>query len=696
MYFFFIILFVFNASIQSIEQEKLEIDDKTKKQKSKITREINVYGKDLRFSASEGSIKSDKINQRPLYSVGDIADLVPGVVSTGHSGLGKANQYFLRGFNLDHGTDFSTSIDGVLINNPSHVHGQGYNDINFIIPEIIQEIKFKKGVYSSEDGNFSSAGSMRIQYKNELERGISKIEAGSFGHRRILVADSYKLGLGKLLIANEVYNFNGPWSNPDHYKKLNSVIGYGISDENKGFQIKWSGYKGTWNATNQVPERAFNIGKNEFDPYNNGLNRFDTADSSDGGKSARSSLTLDFYLKNSKSITKILAYHVYYDLDLFSNFTLYLKNPDRGDQIEQKEFRNNSGVQFSHTFKTNFFDLESNHTFGIHFRRDYIQNSLSNTQSRIKWNATKDNRIIETNLSPYYENQTIWSDRVKTQIGVRGEFFHFNVEDRLGLNPFDGSKRTDQTARLINPKFGMVIGIFPKTNLYLNAGYGFHSNDARGLLIPFNKITPLSRSRGQEIGLQFLNNKNLTTSLTLWRLDLDSELVFLGDEGTTSPTRGSNRKGIEFNNTYNIWKELSVSGEFAISSAKYNRYEFTGNHVPLSARRIFASTIHYENNDFSTSLQVKYFGPRPLDELDSVRSSPITNVNFMFAKNIFNSWNFRFEIFNLMNKSMDRIQYYYPTRLRYEPIGPDEGGYNDKVVSPMPGRNFRFVITKYF
>jgi hypothetical protein len=695
MKYIFILLISIPFVLLSIENTNT-IDEKLEKNSNKSSsKEINVIAKENKVSSSEGTITSDKIQQKAIYSVGDIADLVPGVISSGHSGLGKANQYFLRGFNLDHGTDFATSVDGVIVNKPSHVHGQGYNDLNFIIPELIQEIRFKKGVYSVEDGNFSSAGSMKISYLKKLDKSIVKTEGGELGHRRILYADSFQLGRGNFLIASEYQQFNGPWTVPDQYRKLNSVLGYSIADENKGISVKLAGYQAKWNATNQIPERAIQIGRNDFIQNGYGLNRFDSGDPSDGGKSKRASITLEAFVRNSKFESKFLLYNVYDDIDLFSNFTFYLKNQVLGDQIQQKEFRNNSGIQINNSYKNKIFGYEITHNFGIHIRRDYIQNQLNNSYQRNQYEPLKENRIIETNISPFYELQTSFTERIKTFVGARGEIFNFNIEDRLNQNQFDENKRRNQYAKLLNPKLGVIINIYTKSFLFMNAGYGFHSNDARGFLDSNLKVTPISQTKGEEIGIQTNYFRNFSSTLTLWKLNLESELVFQGDEGTTSPTRSSTRRGVEFINQYNITKELTINGDFAISRARYIEYDFSGNTVPLSARTIISSGLNYVNSKYTSSLLIKYFGSRPLDEKDSIHSSPMTNVNFMISRNFDESWNCRFEVFNLLNQSMDRVQYYYPTRLKNEPIGSYDTGYNDRVVSPMPGRNIRIIITKY-
>ncbi len=673
---------------------------------------IQVKGIRDRHSASEGYIVSETIKLKPLYNAGEIAELVPGVISTGHSGGGKANQSFLRGFNLDHGTDFANSVDGVVVNNPSHTHGQGYTDLNFVIPELVQEIGYKKGVYSVEDGNFSSAGSMNMKYFTTLKKGSIKLEGGSFDHRRALVMDSFQSLRGTFIYAGESSFYKGPYSTPDNYKKSNSVIGYSFGDESKGYSIKSSAYGGKWNATNQIPERAIERGRNPYSLDNDGLGRFESGDTSDGGKSNRVSTTFEAHKNDSRTNSKILVYNVYTDLDLFSNFTFYLKNQVRGDQIQQKEYRTTSGLKMSHSISHLFFDLEILNTFGIQLRRDYIQNGLYLSENRNQYDKLKENRIKEVNFSPFYENRIKWTDKIKTVVGVRGEIFNFLVEDRMGLQRYDEYRDTNflslgsylenpnnkinETVKLINPKGSLVLGPFNKVEIFFNAGYGFHSNDARGLLRSDSKVTPLSRTKGKEIGIHSYYYKNISTNLVFWTLDLESELVFIGDEGTTEPTRSSTRKGIEFNNILVITSHLSLTADISVSRAKYIQYDTLGDTVPLSARTIFNSSLNYSSNKWGGSINYKYFGSRPLTEDDSVKSSPATYLNGMVSYLFFEDWVGRVEVFNILNSRIDRIQYYYPTRLRNEPVGPEEGGYNDRVVSPFPGRNFRVSVVHNF
>jgi len=686
-----IIFFLFLLLSVSIFSQEPENEQKESGFENIKSNSIEVKGiRERQSSSSEGKISSEKIKSRAIQSPGEIAETIPGVIVTQHSGGGKANQYFLRGFSVDHGTDFASSIDGIGINNPGHAHGQGYNDLNFIIPELVQEIKYRKGVYNVEDGDFSSAGSMHMTYYKTLEKGKVNMEGGSYGHRRVLAMNSTPLGKGNLIYALEYSNFNGPWTIPDRFRKLNSVIGYSIGDESLGFSMQATGYRGSWHATNQIPERAEQKGKSWIFTDNGGLNRFDAADTTDMGKSQRGSLNTEIHRITKDSEAKVMLYAVYYDLDLYSNFTYYLSDPERGDQIRQKEIRSVTGGKASYKLKSEIFGLHMDNTVGVHTRRDYVQNELNHTESLYQLEALKTNRLIITSVSPYYENQIHWMEKFKTVLGIRSETYLFNVGDRINYD------EVKNTSSLLTPKGGFIIGPWYQTDFFFNAGRGFHSNDPRGLLEKTNQVTTLAGTKGMEAGIKSGFIKNFMMNLTFWKLNLESELVYSGDSGTTEPGRPSVRKGVEWSGQYNILPYLQWEMDLSLSKANYTKYDPSGDSVPQSARTVASSAIILNKNDHFASIRVRYFGPRPLNEDDTVRSSASTLWSFQYTKNFLESWSFRFEVYNLLNAPYNQIQYYYPTRLKQEPIGPDDGGYNDRLFHPGIPRSFKFALTMSF
>ncbi|PYQ69452.1 MAG: TonB-dependent receptor, partial [Acidobacteria bacterium] len=290
-------------------------------------------------SASQGAIVARQLDERPLMRDGEVLEAVPGVIVTQHSGEGKANQYFLRGFNLDHGTDFATAVSGIPVNMPTHAHGQGYSDLNFLIPELITGVQFSKGPYYADQGDFATAGSSNINYATVLDRPIVHVEAGGEGYARALAAASPQVGSGHLVAALEVAHNDGPWVHPDDFQKVNGVWRYSQGDVINGWAVTAMGYHGRWNSTDQVAQRAIASGA---------IDRLGAIDPTDGGRTYRYSGSLDWQHGSSHTLTKITAYSLGYDLDLFSNFTYYLNDPVHGDQIEQADHRFVAGGKIVH------------------------------------------------------------------------------------------------------------------------------------------------------------------------------------------------------------------------------------------------------------------------------------------------------------------------------------------------------------
>ena len=291
-------------------------------------------------SANEGYVGAFDLQARPIFRVGELVEAIPGVTITQHAGGGKANQFFLRGFNLDHGTDLVTSIDGMPVNMVTHAHGQGYTDLNIVIPELVDNVSYKKGPYYADVGDFGSAGAFDIRFTDQLEHGIASLGGGTLGYARMMLADSPKLGAGRLLYGLELEHADGPWLRPDDFQKINALLRYSMVDGTNGFRLTLMGYHGAWNSSDQAPRRAFE----------HGLNRFDALDHTTGGDSQRYSVLADWRRGDADSLTQLLIYGSYYDLDLFSNFTYFLDDPLHGDQFEQHDRRLLAGAKLSETW----------------------------------------------------------------------------------------------------------------------------------------------------------------------------------------------------------------------------------------------------------------------------------------------------------------------------------------------------------
>jgi hypothetical protein len=653
------------------EPEKTEAPKTNAKTKDKDDTHLKVYDQiqvidrasdllGVASSAGEGVTGHQDLEQRPVSRPGELLETVPGVIVTQHSGSGKANQYFLRGFNLDHGTDFRITVDDVPVNMPSHGHGQGYSDLNFLIPELVDTVRYQKGTYDASKGDFSAAGAADITYLNSLPKGLAEVTPGSDGYGRLFAADSRKVGEGDLLGAVEVGRNNGPWVRPDDYRKLNGVLRWNRGDAANGLTVTAMGYDGHWNSTDQIPERAVTEGL---------ISRFDPIDPTDGGSSNRFSLTADWRQGSGTSLTWASAYALRYGLDLFSNFTYFLNDPINGDQFEQTDHRTVAGFQVEHQESASWLGREVESSVGFQARGDDISNGLFHTRDRVLLSTTRKDDIRELITGPYAQSLIRWTPWLRTETGLRADLWYADVHSDNDLN--SGSR----TASLLSPKLSFLLGPWNDTEFYLNGGYGFHSNDARGATIrvdpatgtPVQQVNPLVRAKSVDLGMRTSAVPNFQTAITLFRLDLDSELIFSGDAGDTEASRPSRRTGIELQNFWRPLAWLSIDADFALSHAEFTNFDPVGNHIPGAIERAVSAGISYEDvaRTFG-SLRVRYFGPRPLIEDASVNSHSSTLVNARFGYNFEAGLSLALEVFNLFNETASDIDYFYESRLKDE------------------------------
>ncbi len=628
-------------------------------------------------SASEGVVGQEQLAQRPLARTGEMLETVPGMVITQHSGPGKANQYFLRGFNLDHGTDFATSVDGVPVNLPTHAHGQGYSDLNFLIPELVETLKFRKGSYRADQGDFSAAGSADLEYMDSLPRAMLKAEGGSFGYGRALYAGSSSLGAAHVLYALELMRDDGPWTRPDDNDKANAVLRYSRGDDENGLSVEAMGYKGKWNSTDQVAQRALDEGL---------IGRFGSLDESDGGDSQRYSLSGRWRAGDERGKTMISAYAFYYDLHLWSDFTYFLSDPVHGDQIEQQDRRFVSGLKASREWDADWSGRKTASTLGLQVRDDEISNGLFQTQDRRVLSVTTRDRVGETSVSPYLENRVEWSEAFRSVAGLRGDVYRMNV--RSAVAPQNSG---DLTPGLFSPKLSLIFGPWARTEFYLNGGYSLHSNDARGATTP-SPVTPLVRTVGGEVGARTLLVPGLQSTVSLWVLKIGSELVWDADSGTTQPSGPSRRYGVEWANYYTPVKWLTLDADASLSRARFIDAEPDGNYVPEAIESVVAAGVAVRSGRFSGELRERYFGPRALTQDDAVRSKASSLVNARLAVDLSASWNVALEVLNLLDSQANDIEYYYASRLPGEPAE----GVSDLHMHPTDPREFRAVLTRKF
>ena len=636
------------------------------------------------LSASQGKVGTEEISRRPILRTGEILETIPGVIISQHSGSGKANQYYLRGFNLDHGTDFSTSLDGMPINFPTHAHGQGYTDLNFIIPELLDEVEYLKGPYYAEVGDFSAAGAAKLKLIDALPKGIAKVTLGENEYVRGLVADSAALGTSDLLYAVEGNYYNGPWDLHENMRKYNALLRFTSAD---GISITATAYHNEWQSTDQIPRRAVEQSL---------ISDLGTIDPSDAGRSARYNLLGNWGEKDKESSSSLGAFLYYYRLDLYSNFTYFLDDPVNGDQFEQVDRRVGMGGQGSHEWQGDFLSTPSTTTLGFQVRNDIIPRvELNKTKNREVLRTVRSDDVIQTNAALYAQNEMRWAPKVRTTLGLRGDAYHFDVSSSVDENS------GNETDGIVSPKFGIVIGPWSDTEFYGNAGYGFHSNDARGSTItvdpndpasPAEQVDPLVRAKGAEIGVRTAALENLTSTLSLWLLTVDSELLFVGDAGSTEASRPSRRAGVEWANFYTPTTWLTIDADLSVSRSRFSGDVSEGTHIPGAIASVVATGVTIDLGEgFYGSLRYRYFGPRPLIEDNSAKSSSTSLFNGRFGYKVYN-FDVSLEGFNLFDRGDSDIDYFYASRLPGEPAG----GVEDYHFHPVEPRTFRLTVSWNF
>jgi len=525
-------------------------------------------------AASSFSVRDRDFQLRPIGSVQDILRVMPGLVLVQHSGGGKANQYFLRGFDADHGTDIAFSIDGVPINMPSHAHGQGFSDTNFIIPEVVEHVEITKGPYFANQGDFATAGAVNLVSRDAFEHSSVGIGfGGSPGHgapsyRALLVASPHFADNIKAAFAVDVGRANGPFDNPenwDKYKLFNKLTW--APTPTQSISLTEMSYGGNWHGSGQIPERAVAMG----------LSRFGSIDPDEGGDSARHQIALQYALRpNERSELKALAYVATYRFNLFSNFTLYERDPEHGDEIEQIDRRTFYGGKVSYRNVQTLGKVRFDTTIGADVRSDDIHNELWDTEHREQLSAVRSDDVHETLIGAYANEEITPWKWLRLDVGGRADSLTFAVDNRLDTtDPTNPRSGTDGAAQL-SPKLAAVVTALDTKNeqleMYLDYGHGYHSNDVRGVFST-PAVTPLARAVGEEIGMRgrFWNRWDVAASL--WMLDLASETVWNGDDGTTEASDPTNRYGLEMETRFEITKWLAADLDLTLTHSA-----FTVNH----------------------------------------------------------------------------------------------------------------------
>ena len=678
---------------------------------------------DMNEAASAFSVTGQQVNQQIFSRPGEALEIVPGLIVTQHSGDGKANQYFLRGFNLDHGTDLAVFLDGMPMNMPTHAHGQGYIDLNMLIPELISSVDITKGPYFADEGDFATVGSVHINLIDSFDAPTMKATLGSFDYLRYLGLGSIKVGDGNLLYAGEMGAYDGPWTLPSDLKKLNGVLRYSEGTALNGFSVTGMAYGNHWNSTDQIPERAVSD-----------IGLYGYIDPTDGGNTERFSLSGQWAKTDGGNAWHANVFAVRSALNLWNDFTYFLQNPALGDQFHQHETRTFAGADASYTLTSLFAGMPTEHEIGVQTRFDAINLLLTDTYQRGWLSTIRQDDVKEGSIAIYAQQTTHWSDWCKTVIGMRGDFYAASV-----YSIDQAANSGTPNAFVPGPKDSLILGPFEKTEFYMDIGQGFHSNDLRGVTVkvqptdPINRLEPatfLVPQQGAEIGIRTKAIEGLNSSVALWGLDSASENIFSGDAGDTQPSRPTRRIGIEWTNDYRPVSWIDLEADFAASRARFLGYDTAqqwtyislwgypqasignapGNFVPGAPNIVGSINLTLgEKTGWYGGLGYRFFGPRPLTE-DGAFTSPATGILNARAGYVFdNGWTIQLDGFNVTNSRSDQITYAYGSFLKTDtlykacnapgstvPAAVCQNGVMDRVFKPVEPLQLRLTLVGKF
>ena len=749
-----------------------------------VSTTLNVQGREddligIAESSTQGTVGATEIQDRPILRSGEVLETVPGLIITQHAGGGKANQYFLRGFNLDHGTDIAIFLDDMPLNLPSHAHGEGYSDMNTVIPEFVKRVDFEKGPYYANVGNFGSAGAAHVEFFKTLPQNFFQMEGGTYTYGRVVFGASRKLGSGNLLYGGEEYYYDGPWKHPDAYNKFNGLLTYSQGDDAHGAGVTARAYHGKWNSSDQIPVTAVPL-----------VGFFGALNPTDGGHSQRYSLQGEWHHEGANSESNLSAYAFYYDLNLFSDFTYYLNDSNKGDQFEQQDRRWVGGVDAHHAIFSTWFGRRMSNTFGMQLRNDWINNGLYRTENRVRTtktdysatgatflpatstagpNCVNNNPTLAISLpngtvllpptafpttcptlpatterdnftdtlgSAYVENKIQWSNRIRSVVALRVDEEKFVVKSLAYPASVNAANSGSASKFLPSPKASLIFGPWANTEFYLQGGFSFHSNDGRGATqtvepvspdnpypnTPSVPISPLVQTKGGEIGVRTVAVPHLQSTVSLWYLHSNSELQQDGDTGgTVASEQSSNRYGLECANYYTPTDHVAVDFDIADSRAQFTQADpddaaqsvVTGNLtvngngdgavnwrmsgqggklVPQAVKVVISSgvTLH-DYNGFSSSLRLRYFGPRELTSDGMYRSLQTVLLNGELGYKIHKKWRISIEFLNMLNRSDSDLDYAYTSQ-----IAPATTPAFTRVFHPAEPFLARFSLTRNF
>lgn len=563
----------------------------------------------------------------PVNSSQELLRRVPGLFIGQHAGGGKAEQIFLRGFDIDHGTDVNISVDGLPVNMVSHAHGQGYADLHFVIPETVERIDFDKGPYHANKGNFTTAGYVAFQTKKRLEQSAITVEAGKFNTLRMLgLLNVFNLPQHSAYVATEFLQTAGYFNSPQNFNRLNLLARYTgrVSDEDS-ISFTFSNFGSKWNASGQIPQRAVSAGM---------ITRFGSIDSTEGGNTQRTNVVLHHSRKVNETTTlKNLFFYSLYGFELYSNFTFFLQDPANGDQIRQKENRELYGYETSvekHLYKGN---AAIHWQSGAGLRYDKIKDiELSHTLNRktildsLKWGD-----IAETNLYAF-TNAEIRLGKWLINPALRADYFINDYTDKLASNYSNPASN----AAIISPKLNFIYNKRSHLQYFLKLGKSFHSNDTR-VMVDNNKQVSLPAAYGADAGVVWKPAPPVIVNAALWYLYLQQEFVYVGDEGVVEPGGKTERKGIDLSLRWQVARFLFLNSDFTYSRAAAIEETRGNNYIPLAPNVTYTGGLSYRHpSGFAGSIRTRILGNRPANEDNSLVANGYmitdANVSYQFKR----------------------------------------------------------------
>ena len=670
---------------------------------------VNLIGR--AETASQGSVTREEVELRPIARIGQLYETVPGLVVTIHSGEGKANQYLLRGFNLDHGTDFATFVDGMPVNRPTNAHGQGYSDQNFLMPQIVGGIDYTKGPYYPAIGDAGAVGSAHVRLVDELPTQLSG-SISTFGDEEVFAGGTRHFSdSDRVWAALDLGHTDGPWTPPEGFRKVQAAARYSHGSGMDGFNLTGMFYQSVGRLMTDQPLRAYQEGL---------IDRFGTLDPSDESKSQRFSLSARYATAGDDWQASLSAYAVRSTMTLWNDFSHYLDDPVNGDQEEQDEGRTLLGGEGAYTRDMMFGQVSSDTTFGVQLRYDDIDLDKKHTLNRtplaycsieqasgpaLQVPATNFNceadKVQLLDLAPYVENTTRWTPWLRTVFGLREEYYW--ASDHSLISGFSGA--THQS--LFQPKGSIVLGPFFNTELYVSAGRGFHSDDVRGVFgtVPLEGFTGaagptplLASTTGEEIGLRTNIIARLSLQAAVFREDFRSELTYNADVGQDEASAPSRREGIEVSAQYHPTPWLELNSDLAFSKARYQgdltQFGLDGPYISNAPSFIGSFGVLVDNlGPWFGGLQWRKLGAYPISDgtrlpEDKGYSEFNLDVGYKFTPTL----KAQVSVFNLLNSKANAAAFYYAARIPGEPLD----GIEDYQVHPLEPISARFTVTKTF